>query len=366
LSKKLPSISAGAPLRRVFATLLGKGKANTREWYELLLSLFAIVTVLAFGTYGYHLLEGWSLFDSLYMTTITLSTVGFMEVHPMSQAGRAFTIGLIFVGVGVAMGLLTLAARIVIEHQITWIFERGNMQQHIDKLREHTIFCGYGRLSRFAIEKLVEGNMPIVVIDKNEEKINDAIADGHLAIHGDAAMDEVLLQAGVDRANRLVSLLATDSDNLYVILTSKELNPSLFILSRSEDELGERRLKRAGADRIISPYRVGGSKIAEGLMRPHVTEFLDIAASSGAGELEIEEILIPNDSPVQGMTLKGSNIRQKTNIIVAAIIPPSGKMVFNPSGETLIESGSTLIGMGLRSDFRELERLLLGEHKQRS
>lgn len=333
---------------------------QARETREVLLSLFAICTLLVLGTVGYTEIEGWRLFDSLYMTVITLATIGYGETHPLSDTGRAFTMVLILLGVGVASVVIGTLARFAIQQQIRWIFERKGMHDQVDKLNNHTIFCGYGRLARMALTELRESDTALVIIDKDEVRLEAIHEAGFLSIRGDATTEEALLAAGIKRAKRIVSLLPKDADNLYVILTAKELNPNLYIISRADDENGEKRLTRAGADRIISPYRVGGQKIADGILRPFVTDFLDLAASSGHPELQIEEIRIPENSPLQGITLGNSAIRQRTNIMVAAFISADGRMQFNPSGEAMIEAGTTLIGLGYKKDFRELERMLLG------
>jgi voltage-gated potassium channel len=324
-------------------------------------SLFAIGAVIAFGTVGFQFIEGWNFGDSLYMTVITMSTVGFEEVHPLSNAGQYFSVVLIILGVGVGMVVLTNLAQRIIERQIRWIFERKKMQKQVDKLEKHIIFCGYGRLGRMAADQLHEFKKKLVIVDHDEMHTKLAEEAGFLVVKGDATFDETLLLAGIQRATHLVSLLPKDSDNLYVILTSRELSPDLFILSRAEDDVGEKRLLRAGANRIMSPYRVSGQKIADGLLRPYVTDFLELATAGGKGELQIEEIRIPDGCPVDGCTLQEASIRQKTNIIVAAIISRDGEMQFNPSGDTLMQSGATLIGLGFKSDFRVLEELLVAK-----
>lgn len=335
---------------------------ESRQRRELLLSLILISAVIVVGVVGYELIEGWNAFDALYMTVTTLTTVGYMEVHPLSDSGRLFTIFLIIIGVGSVLGVLTTLARVVIERHLTWYFERRSMQKAIDALKGHSVFCGYGRLSQIAIQRLAQANVPLVVIEQDDAKIEAAIQAGCMAIKGDATRDEVLQQAGVTRAKRVISLLPKDSDNLYVILTCRELNPDLYIVSRAEDEFGEKRIKRAGADQIMYPYRVGGHRIADSLLRPNVTRFLDIAASGHTGgDLQIEEIVIPAGSSMAGATLRESNIRHRTNVMIAAVITKSGQMLFNPSGDAVLEAGATLIGLGHRKDFNELEQLLLGK-----
>jgi voltage-gated potassium channel len=331
-----------------------------RQRREVLLSLALIVAVVLVGVLGYGLIEGWDAFDALYMTVITLTTVGYMEVHPLSHAGRVFTLFLILGGVGVVLGFLSTVAKVLLEKQFSWFLERNNMQKIIDQTEGHTVFCGYGRLSKIAAMQLLQAGMTVVVIEMEDGKLDAAREAGCMVIKGDATRDEILTQAGVARAKRVISLLPKDSDNLYVILTCRELNPALYIISRAEDEFSEKRIMRAGADQIIYPYRVGGQRIADGLLRPNVTKFLDIAtAGRHGGDLQIEEILIPVGSSVAGLSLRDSKIRQRTNVMIAAVITQSGEMFFNPSSEQVIEAGATLIGLGHRRDFRQLESLLL-------
>lgn len=328
---------------------------------EGLLLTLAIVCVIAIGTFGYAALEGWSLFDSLYMTVITLSTVGFSETHVLSEPGRWFTIFLIFVGVGVVMVVLTSAANKILERELRWIWRGGHMRDKIQSTSEHTIFCGFGRLAQVAINDLHEARQDIVVIDQNEESIRDAEERGILGVIGDATQDSILIEAGIQRASRLVSLLPKDADNLYVILAARELNPNLFTITRAEYAAGEKRLKQAGANRIVSPYRVGGQKIADGLLRPHVMDFLELAASGTQGDLFIEEIFVPHASPLCGKTLQETDLRAQTDIIIAAIISPEGETHFNPTGSSKIIGGSTLIALGKKSDFHGIEMLILPE-----
>lgn len=325
-------------------------------------ALWAVVALLVTGTVGFTLIERWSPFESLYMTVITLSTVGYMEVHPLSVAGRIFTMFLIFGGVSIlAVAVSTLTSQFL-ESEMDWIFGERRMQQAIDRMEGHTIFCGFGRLARMSLSNLMSIKESLVVIDRDEVRTREAGAAGLRTVRGDASLESTLELAGIKRAARLVTLLPKDAENLYVILTAKELNPNLYIITRADDEASERRLQRAGANKIVSPYRMGGKRIADGLIRPYVTDFLDVAhAEVGEKQLVIEEIRILPNSAVVGRSLQGSELRQKTNIIIAAIISAAGKMEFNPSGDSVIEAGSTLIGLGLKSDFAKLEQMLLGE-----
>lgn len=330
-----------------------------REYREIRFLLLAVGALLVVGTFGFSLIEGWRIFDSFYMTVITLSTVGFQEVHPLSDGGREFAIVLIFMGVGLATAVLPRLAGHILERQMLWIFKHGDDQRMIDKLSKHTILCGYGKLGRVVARELYDGGLDFVVIDKDEALAQEARHAGFLVVKGDATMDATLLAAGIKNASRLVTLMPSHSDNLYTIMSARELNPALFVISRAEDESGDRRLVRAGADRIISPYRLGGQKIATGLLKPYVTAFLDLASDKSGKGLCIEELKVPEDSMLAGTTLEKSGIRQKTNIMIAALISKEGNMTVNPTGDTLVEAGATLIGLGIKSDFAALENLIV-------
>lgn len=332
---------------------------DSQEISEILLLCGAVLSVLLVGTVGYTIIEGWSYFDALYMTTITLSTVGFAEVHELSTAGRVFTIFLICVGVGLVMLVLTSLASKILAKQLTWIVERRKMQEQINKLQNHIIICGFGRLSKVACADLQHAGVNLVVVEKDIDRCEEAERDGFLVVRGDATFDEVLTHAGIARAKGIISLLPSDSDNLYVVLSSREMNPEIFITTRAETEVGERRLRQAGASRITSPYLVGGQKIAGAVLRPHVTDFLDLAASSIRGDLQIEEICIPSGSLLVGKQLAETSLRTDTNVIIAAIISSEGETTFNPSGTAVIEENSTLIGLGAKSDFAKLEDMVI-------
>ncbi len=301
-------------------------------------------------------LEGWNVIDSLYMTVISVSTVGFGEIHPLSTPGRLFTIFVIFSGVGLFGLAFAKISQGFIHRQLNWLFQGGRMNEQISKLSGHTIVCGFGRLSRISSEELKKADQPIVIIDRDTERAQAAREAGFMTIVGDASDDDVLIMAGVMRAARLLTLLPKASENLYVILTARELNEHLYIVSRAEEDSDDKRLRRAGANRVISPYRIGGMKIAESLIRPYVSEFIDLASSSA--ELQLEEIPVPPTSPLSGMSLRDFGVRRKTNIIIAAIVSKDGQTMFNPSGDTVIEPGSTLIGLGMRNDIKQLEELV--------
>jgi voltage-gated potassium channel len=329
---------------------------------EVLALVGGIISIFAAGTLGYMIIEGWNFADSLFMTTITLSTIGYGEVHPLSATGRWFTIALVIGGVGVAGVAFSTFTALLVQRQSHWFSSKRKMREAIKSLKDHTIVCGYGRLSRIACPEMRLAGESLVILDKDEGRVQEALEAGFTALQGDCTLDEVLIDAGLKRAKRLVSLLPKDSDNLYVMLTSRELNPKLYTLSRAEDELGEKRLKRAGADSVIAPYRVGGLKIVDRLLRPYVTDFIDLTVTGSKGEYQIEEIKIPAMSRLHNVALKDSGLRQSTNVIIAAMLSESGELTFNPSGETLISQGGTLIAIGLKSDLAVLEKLLIEQN----
>lgn len=331
-------------------------KERQRDLWELALVGLAFLGLLLIGTSGYMLIEGWPALDALYMTVMTTATVGFGEVHPLSNAGRIFTIVLILSGVGLFGIALARISQGLIHRQLNWLFREGRMNERISKLNGQTIICGFGRLSRITAEELRKAGQEVVIVDRDPERVQSAQAAGYLTVTGDAGQDETLMVAGIKNASKLLSLLPKAADNLYVILTARDLRPEIYIVSRAEEDSDDKRLRRAGAQRVIAPYRVGGMKIAESLIRPYVSEFIDLASSSA--DLLIEEIPVPAHSPLKGSTLKEFGIRERTNIIIAAIVSCDGQTIFNPSGDTMIEAGVTLIGLGMRADMKQLELLV--------
>ncbi len=322
---------------------------------ELWWALLGFCVLFLIGAFGYVVIEGWSFFDGLYMTVITLSTIGYGETHTLSSGGRVFTMVLIFVGLSVGTVVVGRAWRVVIERQFQKFFDRQRkMKEEIERTSGHTIFCGYSRLGRLAAQELRSAGVAVVVVDVDSERIAAAEAEGFLTVQGDATTDDVLLAAGIERADRLIALLPRDSDNLYIILTARELSPTLYIVSRAEDEAGEKRLKRAGVDRVISTYSLAARKLADGLMRPFVTDFFEIAGRGHDG-WKIEELRIPPQSRVCGKNLGQLAWRQKSKVGIAAIVSPRGDLELNPSGDTIVEPGSTLIAIGWKSDIAALE-----------
>jgi voltage-gated potassium channel len=361
-SSSVNGVSGGTKVKSqpVLAPRSG-GNLNDTGIREFFILLILIVILLSFGTMGYILIEGWGGLDALYMTVITLAGVGFQEVHPLSTYGRIFTIIIILLGFGVVAVFFSTITHLVVQRQLNWVFRGKRVKDIIKKLQNHTLICGFGRIARIAAKELKIANVDLVIIESDRDRAEEARELGYLVIEGDATDDETLIEAGIRRAARVISLLPKGSDNLYVVLTSRELNSALFIVTRAEDDKFERRLERAGADRLFSPYRLGGQRIAEGIIRPYVTNFLDLAAASNNASLSLEELRIPGDSGLVGSTLRGVDLRKKCNVIVAAVISDKGEMMFNPHADTRIEGGATFIVLGERNELTKLENLIIAK-----
>jgi voltage-gated potassium channel len=324
----------------------------------ILIAFAALLVLTGIGVLGYMVIVGMGLMDALYMTVITLSTVGYREVQPLGAAGQIFTMVLIFGGFGIVLYSASVIAREIIEGEFQRTFGRRKVQRQIEQLSEHFIVCGFGRMGRIVCKELVAKPVPFVVIERNAEALRAVEAEQFLAVDGDATEDHILLQAGIKRARGLVSALSTDSDNVYVALTARELNPGLLIVARAEDERSERKLLHAGATRVVSPYVIGGHRMAHALLRPAVLDVIDLATHYRSIELQIEEVQIPKDGVGEGVTLQDSGIRETLGIIVIAIKKPNGEMVFNPRSDACIVEGDRLVVIGQTANLRELERRL--------
>jgi len=321
-----------------------------------LLMLFGIICV---GTAGYMLIEKWNFMESLYMTVITITTVGYKEIRPLSDPGKIFTMFLIFTGVGIIAYTLGLVAQAMVEFQIMAILGRKKLGLKIKSLKDHYILCGYGKIGRVVANELKSRDVPILIIEKNPELRELLERDGHAYIIADATIEDVLIDAGIERAKGLIVLLSSDADNLFLTMTAKTLNPNLFVLSRAEEEHTYNKLLRVGADKVVMPHIIGGQKMANLIVKPAVSEFLELTVHNREIELEIEELMVEKGSPLTGITLGESGIRQKTNVIIVAIRKKEGQMVFNPSSMTRIEEGDILIALGQRDGLRRLKMLLM-------
>ncbi|OAI45116.1 hypothetical protein AYO44_13075 [Planctomycetaceae bacterium SCGC AG-212-F19] len=326
----------------------------------LLLLLFP-VGLIAFGTVGYAVLEPeYTLFDGLYMTVTTVTTVGFGEVHKLSTRGRAFTIFLMLGGIFTLFYAAGELIRAIVSGEVRMALGRYRMEQSLGRLNYHIIVCGFGRMGRLVCREFNSKGVPFVVIEQEPELLADFNLEHGIAMPGDAATDDVLQRAGVDRARALVAVLGSNADNLYITMSARLLNERLFIVSRSEDEASEEKLRRAGANRVVSPYAIGGSRVANAVLRPAVVDFIELATRSEHMELQIEETLITPGSKLVGTTLKESQLRQEFGIIIVAIKKAGGGMVFNPPSDARIEANDVLITLGHRHQLDQLEALARG------
>jgi voltage-gated potassium channel len=324
----------------------------------LLKAGIALATLSAIGTAGYMTITGLGFTDALYMTVITLTTVGYREVAPLGPAGQYFTMALLVSGLGVVIYAATLLARDVIEGELQRGFGRRRVQRAIEKASGHIVVCGFGRMGRMVCRELSAKPAEFVVIDRDAEALRLAEAEGHPCVAGDAAEDAVLEAAGITRARGLVAALSTDADNVYVVLSARELNPDLTIVARAEDERSERKLLHAGATRVVSPYAIGGHRMAHALIRPTVLDVIDLATQSRGLELQIEEVEVTAKSFCDGVALGDSGLREEAGLIIIAVRKPDGQTTFNPAPDTSLAAGDRLVLMGQTGSLREIEQRL--------
>jgi voltage-gated potassium channel len=314
-----------------------------------------LVVVVAAGTVGFHLIEGWTWFDGLYMVVTTLTTIGYQEVHPLSHAGRIFNVFVILAGVSLVLLGVGALSQALLEFELQSFFGRRRMEREIGRLDGHFIICGMGRVGRSVARELSRKPAPFVMIENAEAKRQRYTSENWLVIAGDATQEETLRQAQIDRASGLIAATTTDATNLYIVLTARGLNPRLKIIARASEDSAEKHLLTAGADSVVSPYSFAGQRIAQSLLRPHVVTFLDTATTHLGMDLEIGEIHITPESAFAGKTLESSRIRQERGVIVLAI-KRNDAMRFNPAPDERIESGDCLIAMGEPAQLRELEQ----------
>jgi len=313
---------------------------------KLAIAIIVLLSMLLMGTIGFHYLEGWSFLESFYATVVTLSTVGYGDFLPRSKEGMLFTVFLIIVGVGTMLYTIGLVTETMIEGRLKIIMGRGRLEKMIKKMNNHYIICGCGRIGSLICRELAGEKVDFVVIDNNQEVIQKIEEEGFVYLRGDATHEKTLLAAGIKTAKGIVCVLSTDAENLYVILTARELNPGIFILSRSEGEESEQRLLRAGANRVESPYLMGGMRMAMAILRPAMLDFVEITTMRQSLELRMDEISMCEGSSYIGKSLEDSNIRQKFGLIVVAVKKESGKMIFNPVAKYVIENNDKLIALG--------------------
>jgi len=317
-----------------------------------------IAIVLCMGTIGFSVIDNYPVFDAFYMTLITVSTVGYGEIHPLSHAGRVFNSFLIFFGVITMFFAIGAMTQTIIALELGEYFGKRRNRRMIEKLDQHFIICGYGRVGRNAAQELKRAGVPFVVVDREAERTERAIQAGMLAVTADSTHDETLRTVGVERARGLISALATDADNLFVILSAKNLNPKLFVATRAAEEEAEEKLRRAGADALFAPYTTAGYRLAQAVLRPHVFQFFDLATKGMGFDVDIEQVRVPESSGFASRSLEQTRIRRDLGVIVLGIRKADGTMLFNPAAETVICAGDYLIVMGEPVNLRTLENLM--------
>jgi voltage-gated potassium channel len=335
----------------------GQGRGSTRGRLDRVtlrhvqIWIAAVLAIAALGTVGYIVFEGWNASDALYMAVITLTTVGFREVHDLDAIGRAWTMGLSIAAVGIIFGTVGVVAEGVLAEVASGRREARRMEQDVAALRDHFIVCGYGRVGSMVARELVHGGQRVVVVDIKGESLAIARSDGHLVVEGDGTSDGVLRQAGVERARGLVSSIDSDANNVYVTLSARALNPALFIVGRAGDEGADRKVLQAGADRVVSPYVMAGRRIAELALRPRVIEFIDAALSHGELAFSMEEVEVAAAGPLVGRAI--GELRSE-GIFTLALVRGPGDYEPNPADQRVLVAGESLIVSGSAETLRRL------------
>ncbi len=318
--------------------------------------LMLVLLVLG-GAFGYMLFEHTGFWEGMYLTVITITTVGYGDIVPVHPAGKVFTVLLVFAGVGLVFYVFGKITETMVEGGFRSIMERRKMNKKIARLRDHYIVCGFGRIGQVICEILKENNRPFLVIERDEEVIKEIEKEEYIELHGEASDDDILLKAGIQRARGLIAVVSSDADNLYITLTARGLNPDLFILARSSGAHGaETKLMRAGASKVISPYYIGARRMAQLIVRPTVIDFIDLTMHAGELGLRMEELLVSENASFKGKNLMESGIRQKYDVIVVAIKRAGEKMLFNPGPDTVLLPGDILVVLGQYEQISALEK----------
>ena len=344
---------------------MGKGEGRARRtpsvaalspwWAGWRLSVLLLTTVLTVGTAGYVVLEGWGIFDAFYMTITTVTTVGYAEIHPLSRVGRVFNSGVIIFGVATVLYTFSFLMAQLVEGDLQARWARHRRERMLDDLTHHFIICGFGRIGQIVAREFMRQDVQLVVIERDPERMQTAIDSGYLAVEADASSEDVLKRVGIARARGLISAVSTDADNVFAILTARLLRPDLFIIARAETEEAKAKLVRAGADRVLSPYQIGGLQLAQTALRPAVVDFVQLATGSDNLDLNMEQVQIGTDTALAGRTIVQANLRQRFGVVVVGIQRASGAMEFNPSPETAMQVGDYLVVLGQAKNLRELE-----------
>jgi voltage-gated potassium channel len=325
---------------------------------KLLIITILSACLFAFGITGYMAIEGWSFLDALYMTVITLATVGYGEVHKVSQSGRIFTVILIFLGVGFFLYVAGNIVQFLMEGRIRHVLGRRILNRQISKLKDHIIVCGYGRMGRALSGHLIEKHLDVVVIEQSPKRVPIMDEDGILYITGSATDESNLMKAGIQSAKGIVSALGTDADNVFLVLIAKGLNPDIYIVARANYSATKKALYAAGTDKVVSPYALGARRMAHAVLRPTVIHFLELAFTDKSTDIHLEESPVSASSRLINITLQDSGLRKDLNLIIISIRKEDGTMNFNPKASYRFEQGDTVIAVGSSRDLEQMGRIL--------
>jgi voltage-gated potassium channel len=327
---------------------------------RLALAFLSFLVLILIGTLGYHWLEEMDMVDSLYMTVITISTVGFGEVRELSHLGRMFTIGLILGGGIIVAYSLSASAEFLMSGEWRRILERRRHSRMLSDLSDHVIVCGFGRVGRRVSIELKQEDVPFIIVDTDAERVEHAWELGYVAVVGNAANEQMLQEAGVEKARALMAVVSSDAENVFIILTARSLNPDLQIIARANYEDSEPKMIRAGADRTIVPYTISGKRMVTMLMRPGVADFLDEVAHVGGMELLLEQIHVMPNSLLANKTIAEMSIRSSMGITILACRHTDGRFENHPGPETLIEPDVILLVLGTRDQLRDMKKFAKG------
>jgi voltage-gated potassium channel len=324
-------------------------------WAGWRLSVVLLATVLCVGTAGYVVIEGWDVFDAFYMTITTVTTVGYGEIHPLSRAGRVFNSGVIILGVATVLYTFSFLMARLVEGDLQARWARRRRERMLDNLTNHFIICGFGRIGQIVAREFARQSIPFVIIERDAERMQAAIDTGYLAVEADASSEDVLRRLSISRARGFIAAVSTDADNVFAILTARLLRPDLFIIGRAETEDAKAKLVRAGADRVLSPYQIGGLQLAQTALRPAVVDFVQLATSSDNLDLNMEQVQIADGAALAGRSIIEANLRQRFGVVVVGIQRASGAMEFNPPPESIMHVGDYLVVLGQAKNLRDLE-----------
>ena len=338
------------------SSLLPPGKNRT----SLRIGVIAVGCAIGLGTVVFHRIEGWSILDSLYVTAQTVTTVGFGDLTPRTIWGRAFATVFMLVGVGIVLYALTSAVQSIVQSEMVATFGRRRLSRKMSKLRNHFIICGAGRVGSHLIRSLQGSDETFIVIESNAQKVSQLLDFGIAVLVRDATLEESLIEAGVEHAKGLAACLPNDADNVYVVLTARDLNPDIHIVARAAEEQAEAKLIRAGANRVVAPTIIGGHRMAMALTKPAVGDFLD-SITANQLDLGFEQLEVEPVSSFVGRRLSETNIRSQLNIVIVSIRRANGDIVFNPNAEAVIQAGDMLIAIGSAESLAQLTALARGQ-----